>query len=133
MTAAELPDWLLAQLTAAGRIDTDGTRRTVAHRRHTCGQPILAGLDHDPCGLPVTADPWPVDAMGEALALLAGRRTYDLAGRMRLELNHRCASALARPRRWPVVADHRCGQPLPRDPCPPGSPRRLPDSDTPGF
>lgn len=78
-----------------------------------CGAPVLLGLDAERAGTRAAADPTPIDAMGEAMALINGRATFDLmktGGRM--ELNWRDAFAIEGERRWPVVPAHSCGQPL---------------------
>jgi hypothetical protein len=125
-----IPTWLLRRLEDAGRLDADGTRRTVRTVTCRCGAAVLAGLDADRCALAVLVDPAPVDVRGEALAVLAGRSTYDLHG---LELDRRDVWRLAGPRRAPVLAEHRCGAvPLPAAEMEMHS--RLADfSDSPGF
>lgn len=79
-----------------------------------CGAPILAGLDADKCALYVRADITPIDEIGEALALMQGRRTFDLVGNwQRKELEYRHSWNIKAPRRYPVLAEHRCHAPLP--------------------
>jgi hypothetical protein len=73
---------------------------------HRCGRIVFDAIVE---GLPVHADPTPLTPIGELAALLAGRRTYDLARR---ELWHRDRWRICR-REHPVVADHRCGIPPP--------------------
>lgn len=117
-----IPAWLQAHLEATGVADTDGVARAIRARTcPRCHAPILTGLDADRCALAVTVDPQPTDVLGEALALVAGRDTYDLAG---LQLIHRDQWRVAGRRRHPVLADHLCNAPLPRDPNPP-LPRRV--------
>lgn len=73
------------------------------HTCQACGRLTLYGLAE---GLPVHADPVPLTALGELLALAAGRQTYTLR---RSGLIHRDASRRADPRlSTPVVADHSC-------------------------
>lgn len=43
-----------------------------------CGAPVLRGDDHDECALVVTVDLDPVDPVGEMVAILDGRPTFDL-------------------------------------------------------
>lgn len=80
--------------------------RTCPH----CRAPILAGLDAPTAALPVRADPTPLTLLGETVALLNRRSTYDLldAGG-RKELNWRDAFAIEGARRYPVLAEHACG------------------------
>lgn len=101
--------------------------------RH-CRAPVLTGLDEDLCAFHATTDPNPLTALGEALALLAGRRTYELRRRGENRLG------LYRRDRWQiqgrqagdqhfVVADHQCDTPpLPTIPQP-AIPAREKDTD----
>jgi len=43
-----------------------------------CKADVLAGFDEDHCASAVIADPYPLSALGEALALLENRRSYEL-------------------------------------------------------
>ncbi|ADD43863.1 hypothetical protein [Stackebrandtia nassauensis] len=70
-----------------------------------CGAVVLEGLAE---GVPVRADAAALNADGELDALAAGRRSYVLNRR---ELVLRDTTRLNLP--GPVVADHRCGQPVP--------------------
>lgn len=54
-------------------------RHLKAGRCRACRAPILRGLDEDLCALRAETDPTPLAPLGEAMALLAGRKTYDLA------------------------------------------------------
>ena len=83
-----------------------------------CGAKILRGDDADVCGIPTTVDHRPVDNLGEFLALATGRRTYTLRptktrGSHGRELDERNATAIKTGARYPVHAEHVCGQPLP--------------------
>ncbi|MEV4158993.1 hypothetical protein [Nonomuraea dietziae] len=79
-----------------------------------CDAKILHGLDSDRAGVPVRCDLTPLDEVGEAIAVITNRATYDLIpGRGRRELEPRSAWHISRPRRYPVIAIHKCGQPLP--------------------
>lgn len=106
---------LRRHLETTGHVTATGTsRRLTAHTCRTCHSPTLRGLDADTCAFEITLDPTPLDPLGEVLALTAGRRTYDLthtAGRY--EINPRTHHHITRPRRYPVLTEHRCGQPLP--------------------
>ena len=90
-----------------------------------CRAVVLAGLDRDWLALDTTLDAQPVDNLGEALALIQGRRTFDLRptrshgshGRLMEERNAwRISNPWQLP--YPVHAEHRCGQPLPAAPPP---------------
>lgn len=79
----------------------------------SCRATVLAGLDADMAALPVRCDPTPLTEMGEAVALLQGRTTYDLlptkTGR---ELHERTPHFISKPRRYSVFATHKCHSPL---------------------
>lgn len=110
-----IPTWLRAHLEDRGLWDSDGIGRAArAHRCRSCRQYVLAGLDSDRCALPVAADPDPLSARGEAVALIAGRSTYSLrflSGR--LELDHRTHFEIrgGRTDRMDILAGHLCDQP----------------------
>lgn len=78
-----------------------------------CRATVLAGLDADHAAMPVRCDPTPLTEMGEAVALLQGRVTYDLlptkTGR---ELHERTPHFISKPRRYPVFATHKCNNSL---------------------
>jgi hypothetical protein len=107
-----------------------GLSRTARVRIHPCHAPILAGLDGDACALPVMVDPYPLTPAGEVWALTAGRVTY-----------HLLRGALDPRNRWsipghpptadrPVLAAHRCSEPVPpehRLPPVPAAPRPAPE------
>jgi hypothetical protein len=97
------------------------SRRAQRRICRDCRKMTLAGGCKDPTVgtiWPVRADPKPIDELGEAIAALAGRRTFDLAADG--ELLSREAWHIAHARYRPVLAQHRCGQPLPpaRPDCP---------------
>lgn len=78
-----------------------------------CKTPTITGLDSDIAALAVRCDPTPLNAIGEAIALLGGRTTYDLAsGPGRKELWPRNADHISVTRRYPVLADHQCNRSL---------------------
>ena len=79
-----------------------------------CRARILIGLDDEIAALPIRVDVDPVDRVGEARALLAGRRTAQLHHRPRPVLRYRDHWQIAgRPADTVVVlAEHVCGQPL---------------------
>lgn len=93
-------------------------------RRHSCkscGADVLTGADRDTAALPVTVDGSPVDNFGEAVAVMTGRKTFDLrptrgsrGGIVGVQLEERTASRIRNSMRlFAVHAEHRCGQPLP--------------------
>lgn len=78
-----------------------------------CSSPILVGLDDHVAGVKVEIDPTPITQLGEAVALLADRGTYELHRRGgRQEIAHRQEWNIRGPRARPVFPAHRCGQPL---------------------
>lgn len=122
--------WLLDHLIASGHVTETGLTRRAKIR--TCGQirrdagvrrkcldRVLVGLDSDVCAFEVACDPQPLSRLGEALALVDGRRTLTLRregggwvldGRDAHQISW--APAGERPRQ-DVVAIHRCGSPIP--------------------
>lgn len=73
------PTWLLDHLIRAGHVtETGATRKAKIRRCQKCRAHVLVGLDADMCALEVEADPTPLSALGEALALVEGRRTLAL-------------------------------------------------------
>lgn len=99
-----IPAWLQRTL--------GDTYRTVRLRTcPRCRAPVLAGLDADICAFSVRADPTPINTLGEAVAALAGRRTFDLVGggsekRLYIREEHNINGT----RRYPIFPEHRCGQ-----------------------
>ncbi|GAA1994241.1 hypothetical protein GCM10009799_20420 [Nocardiopsis rhodophaea] len=78
-----------------------------------CKEPVLVGVDADMCALTVQIDPTPITEVGEAVALMEGRGTYDLlAGKGRREIHHRAEWNIRAARRGPVFAAHRCHRPM---------------------
>lgn len=114
-------EWRLikASLEARGLWDADGiSRKARARLCKACGAPVLAGLDHEPLGLATLVDPVPLNALGEALALMTDRRSYALwwsgkhyalSPRGAIQIT---ASPAGTDRRYDVVAEHKCGMPL---------------------
>src|SRR4051794_30826220 len=101
-----IPEWLR-------RRRGDVTRAAQLRLCRRCHQPVLAGLDADMCALMAWADPTPIDEIGEAKALLAGRTTYDLINTNgRKELHYRDQWNIPAPRRYLVFPEHRCGESL---------------------
>lgn len=78
-----------------------------------CRATVLAGLDADNAACPIRCDPTPLTEMGEAVALLQGRTTYDLLpAKTGKELHERNAYFIAKARRYSVFATHKCNNPL---------------------
>lgn len=127
--------WLKGHLTAIGAWNADGIGRSAKIRRHTCGSYVVCGLDDPRCAGAAIADTAPLSVLGEALAVLTGRDTYNLrrVGK-RIELDHRSAIVIAGSppgtRACDVVAAHVCGQPLPTMPTAyaPTTTKEIPDA-----
>ena len=127
-----LPAWLKE------RIGTPGRRNTSSRRCRTCKAVTLTGLDEDRCAFQAVVDPTPLTPMGEALALLGGRRTYELrtstTGLALWLRSKRHISAHKASDKCLVVADHECNSaPLPRVKVPALSKLEVSDSDIPPF
>lgn len=60
------------------KFDRGTSRKVHAELCAKCGRPILVGLDDDRCAMTARVNPWPLNALGEASALLADRATYEL-------------------------------------------------------
>lgn len=73
----------------------------------------MRALDGDICAVVVYLDVGEVDKVGEVVALLQGRRTFDMVpyirGSFAYCLEDRKAYHIQRPRRHSVVIEHRCG------------------------
>lgn len=116
----ELPEWLVASLSARGLHDADGVRRSARLIRCTgCGRQVLAGLDGDVAAMPVQCEPHEIDLQGETLALLLGLRTYTLTRRIRAKglgwnLDLRDRWAIEKGQRTALLAQHRCDVAVPR-------------------
>lgn len=103
--------WLRRHLETIGAWNADGiSRRASARRCADCGAWTLAGLDDPRCAGAAVVDTTPLNTLGEAVALLAGRTTYTLsrrAGRLELDHRHQWAIGAGTPD-GDVVAEHRC-------------------------
>jgi hypothetical protein len=101
-----IPAWLQQHIRANKRTATLTQCRK-------CGAPILTGLDNDRAALTAKTDPTPLTPLGETIALLQGRTTYNLTTTSnRKELHHRDQWQIRTPRKHPVLPEHRCGHPL---------------------
>lgn len=115
--------WLWRHLEQTGAMGPDRVGRTVrATACRTCRAPTLTGLDNDRCAVVAHADPEPLDGLGEALALLAGRKTYALhpaanGYELVLRYDKQIAGAPPGTRGHDVLAEHACNSaPLPNQP-----------------
>lgn len=121
-----IPAWLLAK--------QGGILRAASLNTCRCGAPLLQGLDADRAALTAIVDIQPIDEIGEAVALVQGRRTYDLVGGyQRKELEYRYEWNIKKKRRYPVLAEHRCGQPLHHHATPTLETERTPADENPPF
>jgi hypothetical protein len=110
-----------ASLIARGLWDADGiTRKARGRLCSQCGAPVIVGLDHDRCAMAVFLDPSPVNVLGEAMALLAGRQSYSLrwvGGHYEIDVRypeHITGSPAGTNSRLEVLATHVChSAPLP--------------------
>jgi hypothetical protein len=106
-------DWRVIEssLRARGLWDADGVHEKVRARLcPKCGAPVMVGLAD---GAPVAVDPVPLNRIGEASALLAGRTTFALRYLGRYELSWRSAEHITGTpagtnARLEVVAEHMC-------------------------
>lgn len=88
-----------------------------ARKCRACGARVWNGDSDEVCAVEVAVDGNSLSPVGEALARLAGRRTYAMTrhgqGR-RLRTRDHWQIGGGRALRWAdVVAEHRCGEPLP--------------------
>ncbi len=101
--------------------------------KHTCGAHVIVGLDADTAALVARCEPYPLSPIGEVEAMRDGRDTYRVMW-----------GALDRRDRWnipgqppapgrPVLAAHRCGDPLPAAWLAPPSPRPRPSTADEGM
>lgn len=124
IATGKIPTWLRRHLAETGTMIEGVTRRARIHTCRKCGAAVLRGFTEEPCSIATTCDPLPLSNLGEAMALLQGRMTFDLArraGRLELDLreqDHIQGSPPESPgwyrARSDVVAAHRChSEPLP--------------------
>lgn len=134
-----LPPHIRRHLQATGVLTDRGTsRRARLIECRFCRAWVVAGLDADVAAFDSSADPTPLTPTGEVLALLDGRATFDLTERRdRSELDYRDAAVITgHPAdRGRVLAEHRCGLPVPTTwAAPPQqATRTATDPDTPPF
>lgn len=105
-----LPNWLKERIGTPTR--GRGTKPT---KCIVCKADVLAGFDNDTCAQAAITDPNPLSPLGEALALIDKRRTYELS-------RHGAGLALYHRDHWQisgrhpsdtiiVLTDHKCGTP----------------------
>jgi hypothetical protein len=80
---------------------------------HACRSATLTGRDHHTAAIVVHVEPYPLSVLGEVEALRDCRTTYQvahygLAARNSSMIRTRPAGSVM------VLAEHRCGEPLPR-------------------
>jgi hypothetical protein len=96
------------RLIDAGHITVDGISRQARTRRcRRCQAVTLVGLDHPRVATRACVDMAILDQLGEAVALIGGRPTYELWGR---ELLLRCPIKIRAGMAKPVLAEHLCGE-----------------------
>jgi len=136
VTARKPDPWLQRYLELIGRANPDGIGAGIrAGYCPRCKATVLAGLDADIAALPVRLHPAPVNAHGEAAALLLAIPTYALlrrATRLEARLRDRAAIAARPPHIIAVHAEHRCGFALPAH-LYRAAPRLTPLPDTPPY
>ena len=90
--SGRLPDYVVRHLVAQGLRDGDtgAMRRARAAYCLRCHALVMRGIDAPFGGMSRDVEPAPLSRIGEALALMSGRRTYTLAWRGdRYEIDHR--------------------------------------------
>lgn len=131
-----LPSWLKRSLIASGRMSESGlTRRARVVRCRKCGVPTMAGYDAAVAALDAWCDLTDLSALGEALALCEGRRTYtlwEMGDRLELDARDRwMITGQPAGTGRTVLTEHRCAAPVPAlwaAPQPESAPE-LPDPD----
>jgi hypothetical protein len=114
-----VPAWLQRHLENLGVWSADGINRRVRVRTCRCGARVLVGLDADRCAATATADPGPLDNIGEFAARLNSRQTYRLqydSSRRGWTLDYRDQiniEASPPDHNTHVLPEHQCGKPIP--------------------
>jgi hypothetical protein len=131
------PLWVKQMLMESGRMTSRGTTRKAQVRRcGGCGRVILSGLDGDVLAFDVDVDPTPLSEAGEEATVASGRVSYGLSTVGRPDLNWRGRWHVGKPAGFGrvVLAQHVCGEPVPRGwRAPPAPERVVTSSDTPEF
>lgn len=98
--------WLLGHLQRAGHVTETGASRRAKVKKCRCGQAIIVGLSDEVCAWEARVDGVPLSPLGEALARVEGRWTYQLTkGGDRFVLDWRDASKIVF---WPAGTKDRC-------------------------
>lgn len=112
--------WLTQHLIRAGHITETGISRHARIRTCArCHTPALVGLDDDICATEAATDPTPLNPLGEALALIDGRRTWNLTTTRngyqleRRDNTHITTNPAGTHPRQDTLAEHRCHHPPP--------------------
>lgn len=115
--AEQMAAWMRQMLIDKGVLTEQGLSRKARIRTHRpCGLPTLAGIDSDLAGLDAWCDLGELHAYGEAMALISGRRTYELwGGRLGHRDQWQIQGRPAGSSRHPVFSEHRCHDPIPPD------------------
>lgn len=116
----DLPAHVKTKLQQAGAADFTTAGPPAVRKAHmitcpNCKKPVMRGLLAMPTPWPVDADPAALTPQGEALALLTGRKTYNLRWAYNhYELDRRGNWHLHNPNPNPhcdIVCDHNCDDP----------------------
>lgn len=124
MTTTKIPAWLRRHLAETGTMIDGVTRSARIQTCKRCGRTVIRGFTEEPCSILATCDLAPLSNLGEAIATLQDRMTFDLTYRgSRLELDLRESDHIqGSPPEDPgwyrarsdVLAAHRCNTaPLP--------------------
>ena len=103
----ELPTWLQQRLgKPSRRRGAKGTQCIVCHR------PILVGMSEDVAAQLALVDPIPLSPLGEMLALIDGRKSYQLGkydeGLALWERDRWAIAGHAAGPDWIILTDHKC-------------------------
>jgi hypothetical protein len=110
-----MPTWLKDHLVQAGHISEAGLTRKARVRRCRCGASTIAGIDNN--GLDTWLIPTEINTLGEVMALVEQRGTWEMRGQQlirRHQFNIRARPAGTDSTR-PVFAAHKCGEPIPAE------------------
>jgi hypothetical protein len=118
VTAPRNWDTIKRSLQARGLWNEDGvSRKAKARFCRKCSAPVIAGLDHDRSAAAVHCDPQPLNVLGEAVALMTGRRTFSLrwlGGHYELDVRfaeHISGSPAGSQPGIDILASHLCNSP----------------------
>jgi hypothetical protein len=104
-----LPPEIAAKIAERTGLDPRAGRRARAGVCRTCRGPILIGLDEERAAFEVKADPYPISALGEVLAIAQGRDTYTLdMGDVTLTIRDKWRIRAASAESVFVLAEHSC-------------------------